>query len=138
MKQILKLSLVSFLLLIVFSSCQKETQEEQCVTSTCQALSGEWNLMQYSAGLGGLENYNKDDVTWTFNSNGTVDVLINTTLSNSNMPIQTNQTDTYVVTGTTVQLSTIDHNYDITFDNGSLILSRDPQVDGPRITFERD
>lgn len=138
MKQLLKLGFVSFLLLIIFSSCQKETQEEQCTTPTCRDLLGEWNLMKYSGGLAGFEDYNKDDVTWTFNSNGRVDILVNVTLTNSIMPIQTSQTDTYVVTGTKVKLTTIDYDYDIAFENGQLILSDKPELDGPRIAFERD
>jgi hypothetical protein len=140
MKQIGKIALFSLLFLIAFSSCTKEViieEEDVCTTSVCRGLGGEWNLMQYSGGLAGLETYNKDEVTWTFNSNGTVDVLINITLGNSIMPIQTTQTNTYVVNGTIVQLGT-GQEYDIAFDNGQLILSRNPELDGPRIAFERD
>jgi hypothetical protein len=137
MKQLLKLGLVSFLLLTIFSSCKKETQEEQCTTPTCRDLLGEWNLMKYSGGLAGFEDYNKDNVTWTFNSNGTVAILVNVTLTNSIMPIQTSQTETYVVTGTRLRVG-LDYDYDIAFENGQLILSNKPELDGPRIAFERD
>jgi hypothetical protein len=140
MKPAYKLVLLSLLFLSVFSSCVKEMEPEErtlCATATCLALTGEWNLMQYSGGLMGFENYNKDDLTWTFNNNGMVDVLINTTLNNSMMPIQTTQTTTYVVNGTIVQLGT-GQDYEIAFENGQLILSRNPELDGPRIAFERD
>ncbi|CAA6819185.1 MAG: Unknown protein [uncultured Aureispira sp.] len=53
------------------------------------------------------------------------------------MPIQTTQTTTYVVNGTIVQLGT-GQDYEIAFENGQLILSRNPELDGPRIAFERD
>ncbi|WP_052599892.1 hypothetical protein [Aureispira sp. CCB-QB1] len=133
-KGIWKLVLLSLLAVLMFSSCKKE----EPINSPSNRLHGEWNLMQYSAGLAGLENYNKDDVTWTFNSNGTVDVVINVALNNSHMPIQSNTTDTYIMNGTKVKLASIDYDYDISFDNGKLILSNSPAVDGPSILFERD
>lgn len=138
MKQTWKLGLLSLLFLIVFSSCTKETQEveEECTTSTCRAILGEWNIMRYSAGLAGMENYNQDDITWTFNSNGTVDVLINVTLSNSYMPIQTSQTVNYVINGTEI---TVDNErYDFTVDGSKFTLSDRPELDGPIIFLERD
>jgi hypothetical protein len=137
MKQTWKLGLLSLLFLIAFSSCTKETQEEEeCANSACRVLVGEWNLMSHSAGLAGSENYDKDDVTWTFNGDGTVDVLINVTLTNSYMPIKTSQTVNYVMNGTEI---TVDNGrYDFTVDGSKLTLSDHPELDGPVIFFERD
>lgn len=132
MKQIWKLSLLGVLFLMALS-CVKEEE------ASSNPIHGEWNLMHYSGGLMGQESYNKDDVTWTFNSNGTVDILINTTLNNSMMPITTSQTVNYALTGTKVEV--LVNNFpphDITYDNGKLILSNQPELDGTRIEFERD
>lgn len=138
MNQIYRVTLLSILFLIAFSSCTKENQEEMdnCTTSTCRALLGEWNLMNYSAGLAGAEGYNKDDVTWTFHSNGTVDILINVVLNNSNMPIQTNQTVNYVINGAEIEVD--NRRYDLIINGTELTLSDHPEVDGPVIFFERD
>lgn len=142
MKQIWKLSLLALVFLMTLS-CTKEDvlldEIEEKDQYASNPILGEWNLMHYSGGLMGQESYNKDDVTWTFNSNGTVDVLINTTLNNSMMPITTSQTANYVITGTKVEV--LVNNFfphDITYDNGKLILSNNPALDGPRIEFERD
>jgi len=118
-----------FLLLLLtclFHSCSKDE------VSTSSAIHGEWNLTYYSAGLAGYENYNKEDVTWTFNSNNTVDVLINITLPpNTYIPIQTNSTVAYAINGSQVIVGNM--TYDFYYENGKLILSDHPEVDGPKI-----
>lgn len=140
MNQIYRVTLLSILFLITFSSCTKESPEEMdnCTTSTCRALLGEWNLMNYSAGLAGAEGYNKDDVTWTFHSNGTVDILINVVLNNSNMPIQTSQTVNYVINGAETEIEVDNRRYDLIINGAELTLSDHPEVDGPVIFLERD
>ena len=127
MKQLLLL----LMLVGIFNSCTKDE------VSTNAAIDGEWNLMIYSAGIGGYETYNKDDVTWTFNSNNTVDVLINITiLPNTYMPIQTSTTVAYAINGSQVIVGNM--TYDFYYENGKLILSDHPELDGPLIEFERD
>lgn len=116
----------------MFNSCEKEE-----VSATTSAINGEWNLTMYSAGLAGSEMYNKDDVTWTFKANNTVDVLVNIVLSpNTYMPIQSNTTVNYSINGTEVTVN--GEVYDFYYENSKLIISDKPELDGPRIQFERD
>lgn len=132
MKKNISVSLVLLMLLLMGTACKKDA--EQTINS---GIYGEWNLTRHSAGLAGIESFAKDDITWTFNSNGTVDVLINTALgANSYVPIKTSSSHTYLVNGTEITIN--GRTYDFYFEGRDLILSDHPEVDGTLTKFERD
>ena len=92
--------------------------------------------MSFQCCLFESEVFDPGDIIWTFNSDNTLDVSINTTLiENSQLPIQESTSVPYSTTSDTVLLESIE--YDYFFEEGQLYLTDDPEVDGPIIIFNK-
>jgi hypothetical protein len=123
-----RLFFIPFLFVCFFACDSDDSQSND--------LSGSWNLMSFQCCLFEPESFNQGDIIWSFNSNNTLDVTINTELiENSQLPIQENSSVSYSLTSNTVTLESIE--YDYFFEDGLLYLTDDPEVDGPIIIFER-
>lgn len=136
MKQIGKLALLSLLFLIAFSSCTKETEEieEECLTSTCMIV-GKWNQMGH-AGMMGATNYNVGDITWTFNQNGTVDIVSNVAWDGSPLLIPTNVTANYTINGNKMEVG--NDSWGFVMNGREFSLAGNLALDGPSLKFELD
>lgn len=99
---------------------------------------GNWYLIKYEPGFSPIDNY-IDEIQWTFNSDNTVDVVIeNGTNPNSSLPLNTNGNYTYSIDNETLILNNNDdYNYEI-IDN-ELFLTKfiGVEADGPRITLKK-
>lgn len=139
MKQIGKLALLSLLFLIAFSSCTKEIEEievieEECLTSACMIV-GKWNQTSH-AGMMGIVNYNVGDITWTFNQNGTVDIITNVAWDGSPLPVPTSSTVNYMINGNKMEVG--NESWGFTMNGREFILSGNLALDGPQMGFELD
>jgi hypothetical protein len=137
MKQIGKLALLSLLFLIAFSSCKKEViieEEEECLTSACMIL-GKWSQTSH-AGMMGIVNYNVGDITWTFNSGGTVDIVTNVTWDGSPLLVPTSNTANYTINGNKMEVGNA--TWGFSMNGREFILSGNLALDGPQLGFELD
>ena len=115
---------------ILYSSCDK-TEENTA------SLSGKWNLVYAQYGIAGYDNFAKNDIVWTFQNMNTVDVSINITLdAHAHLPIE--QNGIFNTPSTDNKITLEGREYDYYFEDNKLIISNNPQVDGPLYRFERD
>ena len=119
-----------FLCVIFYNSCDNKE-------IATPLLTGKWHLIYAQYGLAGYENFSRGDISWTFQSNNSVDVSINISLSTqTNLPVEQNGTFN---TSSNDSLITINNNvYDYYYDNNNLILSDKPELEGPLFRFEMD
>ena len=121
--------LLILVLLLSLSNCESDDAQSN-------DLAGSWNLMSFQCCLFESEVFDQGDIIWTFNTDNTLDVIVNITLiENSQVPIQENSTVSYSLTSNTVLLQSVE--YDYFFEEGQLYLTDDPEVDGSIIIFER-
>ena len=115
---------------ILYSSCDK-TEENSA------SLSGKWNLVYAQYGIAGYDNFAKNDIVWTFQNMNTVDVSINITLdAHAHLPIE--QNGIFNTPSTDNKITLEGTEYDYYFEDNKLIISNNPQADGPLYRFERD
>lgn len=132
MKKIEKLALLGLLFLFTFSSCTKEV-EEQCLTSSCMIV-GTWNQMQ-SIGMMGTATYNRGDIVWTFNSNGTVAMVWNVDWNGDPLSPSTSEIENYTINGNEIEIGGV--MYDLSINNrGEFRLTGNLALDGSMRDFE--
>ena len=101
------------------------------------SIAGTWNLRTFQCCLFQTEQFNQGDIIWKFNSNEILEVNINIVLEDeSQIPIQENGSFSYDFNQTSVVIDNTE--YDFTLENDQLILSDDPEVDGPIIIFDKN
>ena len=128
MKNCLLILLASTLLL---GACQKDTGTPR---NTSMTLTGDWYMVKYVAFAPQLPNLTRGDILWTFDANASTVTIINTT---SSSPASGTYTYTHTATELTINFTNYSQTFDYSFSNGEMILSDDPQLDGPVMTFVR-
>lgn len=128
MKNYLLVLLASTLLL---GACQKDTGTPR---NTSMTLTGDWYMTKYVAFAPTLPSLTRGDILWRFNANAPT-----ITIQNNTSSLQPSGTYTYTNTATeiTINFTTYTQTFDYSFSNGEMILSDNPQLDGPVMTFVR-
>ena len=93
----------------------------------------QWNITQFSAGMGGMWTYDENDIVWEFKSNNKVTVTINGSVTIA--PILNVGTHEYQIIGDKIILN--ETEYDFTIEDESLIISFHPEVDGTQLQLSR-
>lgn len=98
-------------------------------------LDGEWNLITASCGFCEPLNLNVDDYVWTFDTSKET-LLVENKISVQHQSLLEPGNYNLKVTDTTVTVLSVE--YDYYFNEGKLILSDHPEVDGTVLEFVRE
>ncbi len=127
----MKTKVLLSIMLIILMSCNKDNTNEQNTDN----LIGTWNLVSFEPGFAQTENYNNGDVNWNFTSNNTVEVVINTSVSNI-LPLNTPGIYSYnLISNDSVIID--NHSYKYELSNQSLRILNNPSADGCILIFEK-
>ena len=126
-----------FLILTIFfliTGCSDEETKQQE-----NSIYGQWSLIKYEPGFSPTENFNNDEISWTFNSDDSINVaIVNGTQVSDGIPLNTNGNYLYSINNNELVLNN-NESFKYEIIHNKLILSTFIGVgsDGIRITFSR-
>ncbi|MFW5656956.1 MAG: hypothetical protein ACOC0C_05010 [Bacteroidota bacterium] len=107
-----------------------------CPGNTDTLFVGKWELILLTAGFAPREQFNNEKILWEFSSNDSVDITVDTVLSDrSRVPFKTDTTLLY--TYDTLKISIGEIDYDYVFLDNSLRLGVNVAADGIMLVFEK-
>ena len=135
MKYIKMKTIVLILSLFLATSCSND--DDNSTVQNNQEIVATWYLIKYEPGFSPTDNYT-DEIQWTFNSDNTVDVVIeNGTSVNFSLPLNSNGNYTYSIEDDEIMIENVNYKYEI---NGNVLIIEDligQSADGQKLTFEK-
>lgn len=135
----IKLLSIAFMVL-TFVSCSKDEEANSSgnPTDSESSIQGTWSQTVMINGMAGYQEFEPDEIVWTFSSNNQVTLEYNIPITEveQSTPIEPG-THTYTIEDDQVKFADQNSWYDFYFENGDLIIEDDPELDGPRMEFEK-
>jgi hypothetical protein len=127
---------VIVLLLTILVACSRDQnlERENITLGTSTNLTiGRWSLNNFQPGLAQPQTYELGDIVWDFTPENKLNVKISVALTESNVPLVDEGQYSIQRTDSTVTLNGIEYDYRIA--EGILLLSNNPELDGPGLQF---
>ncbi|MFC4633467.1 hypothetical protein ACFO3O_06090 [Dokdonia ponticola] len=130
----MKNKIVYFLLFIgLLTSCSTDDEKNTAVASD---LNGTWEMTSYVAFLPDLPEINSNEIKWTFDIDANQLSIVNTIEAAYPYILASGNYSNLLITANTITIAGIE--YDYTIENEILIISDDPESDGPIMRFISD
>jgi hypothetical protein len=122
-------NILFFLLLISIASCSSEDE------IVGVELDGKWEMTSFIAYVGNSP-LNSNDIEWTFDVENDQLTIVNNVELKYSYILESGIYNNLMITANTVTIKNVEYDYEI--KNGKLVISDNPEVDGPSMSFIKD
>jgi hypothetical protein len=136
MKLLFLKTILLFLSVFLVTSCSNN--DEKSTEQDNHKIVSTWNLVRFEQ-FGPIYNYPNEEIQWTFNSDGTLNVeIVEGTEISNNLPLNSSGTYSYSIENNGIFLDAVLYPFEIQNNELIIIVSGTPSIDGKQITFIKD